>query len=264
MLGFVITAEENRSLSQEKQSSGCSETKEQDDTLTTSTDIGLTEEHKPEHKKLWTPTFNGCFEPNEQPDDRFWTPSEYDSVLDSYKTTSPQNRKIGSALSYDAWLEKKRQLAKEAKTERPVSASGLKSKVGKEMDDIAFKQWLESKQKFRKRSKSETLTIEHHRAGSGVPFEEWLRQKKQQLNGKSFCIQFLNQKSFNIPYISRIDIAKVNEYILTLYKWRTRENISGSLVHLLTTFSNFFYLHATLKVMCTKKCCTHVNDCRAF
>lgn len=191
MLGFVITAEENRSLSQEKQTSGCSEKKDRYDTLTPSTDSGLTAEHEPDHKKLWTPTLNGYFEPNEQADDRFWTPSEYDSVLDHYKTASQQQRRVGTALSYDAWLEKKRQLPKEAKTERPASASGLKSKVGREMDDAAFKQWLEGKQKFRKRSESETLTIEHHRAGSGVPFEEWLRQKRQQLSGKSFSIQFV-------------------------------------------------------------------------
>ena len=195
MLGFVITAEEKRSLIQGKQSTGCSETKDKlNDTLSTpSTDSGVTEEQEREQKKLWTPISNGYFEPNEQPDDRFWTPSEYDSVLDNYRTTSPQHRKVGPALSYDAWLEKKRQLAKEAKAERPVSASGWKSKVGREMDEIAFKQWLEGKQKFRiRRSKSETLTIEHHRAGSGVPFEEWLRQKRQQLNGKcllcSICI----------------------------------------------------------------------------
>ena len=27
-------------------------------------------------------------------------------------------------------------------------------------------------------------------------------------------------------------------------------------------FSYFFYLHATLTVMCTKRCCSHVNELR--
>jgi predicted acetyltransferase len=169
MLGFVLKAEENRNVNKDQPSTDCSKSEQQDDTLTTKVD-------EEEDERLWRPSCNGYFESH----DRLWAPATYESVVDS--TTS---RSSGASMSYDAWLEKKRQSAKETKTERPSSASAMKSKVGREMDVTAFKQWLESKKKFRKRSESESFASEHHRSGSGKSFEEWLRQKRRQLNGKN-------------------------------------------------------------------------------
>ena len=208
MLGFVLKAEENRNLTQEKKTNGCSGSEQQDDKLlTATTNGGPIAERDQEDERLWTLSSNGYPEPNQQPSDRLWTPPAYDSVLEK---TPSLHRKLELSLSYDAWLEKKRQSATEVKTERPASAT-LKSKVGREMDVAAFKQWLEGKKKFRKRSKSETLTIEHHRAGSGAPFEEWLRQKRQQLNGKLYYL-FIRFNIYKVIY----DSCRSNQIRLNL------------------------------------------------
>ncbi len=182
MLGFVIRAEENRNQNEDKQTNTKSE--QQDDKLLTSTINGVPLADQ-EDERLWTPSTNGYPEPGQELQDRLWTPVAYDNIVNNSKNTS-LHRKSGPSLSYEAWLKKKCQSAQEAKIECPASATNVKSKVGREMDVTAFKQWLEGKKKFRRRSTSETLTIEHHRGGSGKPFEEWLRQKKGQLNGRSF------------------------------------------------------------------------------
>ena len=183
MLGFVLTAEENRNVNKDSFSTDCAKPEQHDDTLTPATKLEVDQEK--EDERLWTPSFDSQFES----DDRLWNPTAYESVAVDQTTSSRHT--FEASLSYDAWLEKKRELAKERKAERPASASVIKSKVGREMDETAFKQWLESKKKFRKRSKSDSFTIEHHRSGSGMPFEEWLRQKRQQLNGKNLMICFI-------------------------------------------------------------------------
>ena len=179
MLGFVLTAEENRRKGVQTKTS--SESEQQEDISTTI--AGPVPERVEKDESLFTSTY-GYFESNGEQGARLWTPLEYADNIQERSKTASTHRKVATCLSYDAWLEKKQQAEKEAKSHRPTSAITMRSKVGRELDDTAFKEWLEGKKKFRKRSKSETLTIEHHRSGSGVPYEEWLRQKRQQLNGK--------------------------------------------------------------------------------
>lgn len=177
VIGFLLQAEVNRN--KEKPKNNSEEIIERPLT-TTCTDNSLMTEQNNTHEKLWTPTSNGFSDSNYQ-NDQLWIPEAFDNG-GSYEMETSKPKEV-SSLTYKEWLERKRNSLRDGRKERPLSASeNQRSKVGRELDAESFQKWLEGKKKLRKHSKSEI--IESHRASSGVPFEEWLRQKRQQLNGK--------------------------------------------------------------------------------
>lgn len=196
MLRFVLKAEENRNSNERSNSTLSEKFEEQHDNPSS--------EPRPKNEKLWMTSFDDHPGQNECLDSQLWSPKASESP-DRHQEAArqfwipqsvPQNhsdhahRKLGLSLSYDAWLTKKRRLQQQAKIERPDSEAGLKSKVGQTMDVAAFQQWIDGKKKLRKRNKSESFTVENHRACSGVPFDEWLREKRKQLNGKCLKLNF--------------------------------------------------------------------------
>ena len=86
---------------------------------------------------------------------------------------------------------------------------------------------------------------------------EPVERRDWQTTYSNVCLDYYGMFPIRIHQLSfKFKFQKQNVVIERVYT----KNVTKLLVHLITIFSNFFHLHATLKVMCTKRCCSHVNE----